>query len=191
MPFPDLFYAALELRCGVQSRLEEYLEAHRQIAAKKKTGWRIPELARDFERISRVGDKVARLTIQRSGAADLVVYFTPVTKRLQAMAGRLGALLHAQDSHADDDPWRAATRSFVEQVYEELRSANVGTLMGPPLLNRKTGQLSLVLSMARKDDALAYKQMLGTPGDPLTLQIKYLETLPPELKRATAEEGKR
>ena len=38
-----LFYAALELRCGVEARLHQYLEAYKRIALKKKRKWRIPE----------------------------------------------------------------------------------------------------------------------------------------------------
>ena len=43
---PSLFWAAFELRCGIEARLQQYVEAQRENTAKIKQGWRIAKLAR-------------------------------------------------------------------------------------------------------------------------------------------------
>ena len=53
-----LFYAAFELRCGIEARLQQYLEAQREKTRKIKQGWRIAKLARHVERRFKTGDKV-------------------------------------------------------------------------------------------------------------------------------------
>src|SRR5690349_8639930 len=117
LPEP-MFYAAFELRCGIQRRMQDYLVAQEQVAEHRRDGWRIPELAKDFETVFRTGDKVVRLVIN-APSGDLALYFTPVTRRLQTMAGRLGKLLHAQNHHPDDHQWWRDQRQFLEQVYVE------------------------------------------------------------------------
>ena len=57
-----LFYAAFELRCGIEARLQQYLEAQRENTGKIKQGWRIAKLARHVNRRFKTGDKVVQLT---------------------------------------------------------------------------------------------------------------------------------
>ncbi len=45
----SLFYAALEVRSGIEARMQEYLEVWDHIAKKKKRGWRIVDLGRNVE----------------------------------------------------------------------------------------------------------------------------------------------
>ena len=53
-----LFYAALELRCGVEARMREYVEAIDGIPESEKKQWHVAKLGRSLETAYRTGDKV-------------------------------------------------------------------------------------------------------------------------------------
>ena len=83
----SLFYAAFELRCGIEARMYQYLEVQKQVSAKKKKGWQINKLATNIERIFRTGDKVARFAFRKRGRKKpfAVFYYTPVNSKLVKM----------------------------------------------------------------------------------------------------------
>ncbi|PYJ68613.1 MAG: hypothetical protein DME75_12655, partial [Verrucomicrobia bacterium] len=92
-----LLYAAYELRCGTESRLQDYLDARADIAKKKKKGWQIMDSAKELDRAIRLGDKIAEASIvDGQGAIIIAAFYTPVSARLREAAGaRLHTLLHA------------------------------------------------------------------------------------------------
>ena len=55
-----LFYAALELRCGIESRMSQYLDVWEHVSKRKKEGWRIADLARGVEEAFRLGNNIVR-----------------------------------------------------------------------------------------------------------------------------------
>jgi hypothetical protein len=182
-----LFYAAYELRCGIQSRLQEYLEARKEIAQKRREGWRIPQLAGDVERVFKSGDTVAQLSVTSARTpGTLVIYYTPVSRRLQAFAGRLGELLHAQPYRPEDDPFWENQRTFLEEVHLELKRATTGAAVGPPLINQRTGLVNLNLVFPDSDTATACLQFLGSPGQELQFRVKYLSELPADVTEGVA-----
>ena len=137
----SLFYAAFELRAGIEARLQQYLEAHKDLQKRRKRGWRVSKLGKEAERAFRTGDMVRRLTITdlETGAVSFVGFYTPVTKKLRKMAERLGELLHcAKGLDDDDDEWWERTRHVAEEVYRELATACAGTILGPPMYHAGT-----------------------------------------------------
>jgi hypothetical protein len=58
-----LFYAAFELRCGIEARMQEYLHAWDHVSKKKRNGWRIAELGRNIERAFRARDTFVRWAV--------------------------------------------------------------------------------------------------------------------------------
>src|SRR6266513_3595789 len=52
------FHAAFELRCGTESRLQQYLDARSDIARHKKQGWKIVGSSRELDRRIRLGDTI-------------------------------------------------------------------------------------------------------------------------------------
>ena len=90
-----LFYAAFELRCGIEQRMREYLEAWDHVSEKKKRGWKIPDLGRSLDQTFKLGDKVAKFTVSARDRSKVygVFYYTPVSEKLKAMAGQLGNYL--------------------------------------------------------------------------------------------------
>lgn len=53
----DLFYSAFELRCALESRLQDYLDARDDIAKRKKKGWKIAVSSRALEEAFEEGIK--------------------------------------------------------------------------------------------------------------------------------------
>ena len=173
-----LFYATLELRSGIESRMHEYLEAREDIANRKKHGYQVAKLAKGLERVFAAGEKVVRLRgIDEYGRPMWEVYFTPVRARLRKHAARLGDYLHGnQLQRPDDDPWWTEFRSFLNEVVEELDFACSGTLMGPPLLEKKTNRMSIVVQVDHTDPIGA---QLTRKGDSVVLQVEYLDDYSP------------
>src|SRR5208337_4569279 len=136
---PDaLFYAAFELRCGVESRLQEYLDAQDHLTRKQKQGWRIAVLGATASKAFKIGDKVARYTIYDKDNEQLLgtLYYTPVTRALKEDAGKLGKYLHAMGKlHHQTDPWWAEFRALLEAIRHELFRSTRGNLLGAPLLS--------------------------------------------------------
>lgn len=59
----SLIYAALELRCGVEARLREYIETIGHIPKAQKKEWAVAKLGRSIETAYRSGDKIMIFTI--------------------------------------------------------------------------------------------------------------------------------
>jgi hypothetical protein len=59
------FYAAFELRCGIEARMRQYLRAREDVSDKKAKGWQLNRLARDIEAAFRTGNKFIRMGIRQ------------------------------------------------------------------------------------------------------------------------------
>lgn len=176
-----LFYAAFELRCGIESRLLQYWEANKHIHQMKKAGWEIPKIARDLEKAFIRRGKIARIDVLDSAGRDLRIslYFTPVTKELEALGGQIGNLMHCPKSfRASDDPWWDQTREFLEQVYIKLQKANRGTLLGIPVLERKTNSVHLEMEARPGENIEDLQRKMGELGERLLVEVNYLDDLP-------------
>ena len=176
-----LFYAAFELRCGVESRMREYLRAQKTISESKKDGWRIAKLAKDIEAVFKSGDKYVEIGIidPSTGQVLRLFIYTPVRANLRSAAERLGDLLHAARQYrADSDPWWQETRAFLEETWRELYLATRGELLGVPLIEKATGQLQLQLQFHdRKEEYQRYIRK----GTAAILGVKYHDQPPPSL----------
>jgi hypothetical protein len=176
-----LFYAALELRCGIEARLQEYLEAQKHIAECRRSGWRIPKLAKNIERAFQLGDKIARVTILDQNTKEKIATFiyTPVTAELQKNGQRLGNLLHAlKHARPFDDPWWSETRKFLNNVQAQLAVAVSGTLLGPMIWNPKTGEAIMRHELAIGEDSKPLMERIGGVGDQVVIKVDYLGQMP-------------
>ena len=178
-----LFYAALEIRLGVEARMKEYLAAQHHISKAKKEGWRVAHLGRSLETAFRTGDKVIQLRILDRKSKELlwVLYYTPVTKQLQKMTQRLGDYLHAPDVSASlSDAWWAEFRQLLETAWLALKKATTGSLIGAPLLHTATGKLNMTVEFNSTEESRRYMQRVGGVGARAVLDVDYLNDLPPE-----------
>lgn len=177
----SLFYAAFELRCGIEARLQQYEEALANIAKIKRAGWRIPKVAKNIEKIFRTGDKIARVNI-----CDLTtervrhsLYYTPVNKDLRAMAGQISKLLHfPREYKAPENPWWNEIRDYLELVYKELSKANKGTLLSVPLLNPETRSVHFETELGQGESIEYQKNLIGPIGERYLVTVDYLDDLP-------------
>ncbi len=175
----SLFHAAFELRCGIESRLQEYLEVQDQISNSKKEGWQIAKLAKGLESAFKLGDKIVELEfLELKTGQKMPVYFTPVTARLRKQGERLGDYLHAMKKARDDaDAWWKETRKNLEDTCEQLSVANKGTLLGPPL-TRPNGAVNLHIELGvypKQDDFMLSNSKAGFR---LQMNVCYLVKLP-------------
>ena len=175
----EFFYAALELRAGVESRMQEYLEAHRHISKKKKKGWQIAKLGRSIEQAFRLGDKVAEITVieVESKSRIALLYYTPVKDTLNKKAGRLGDYLHAISfQKVSNDKWWLTFRTLLEQTVDELSEATEGVLLGPPMM-RSTKEIYMSVSgFSEQEMKHLLKKM--RPKQEVTFKVKYLPRVP-------------
>lgn len=176
-----LFYAAFELRCGIESRLLQYWEANKHIHQMRKAGWEIPKIARDLEKAFIRRDKITRIDVLDSAGTELRIslYFTPVTKDLEALGRKIGNLIHCPKLfRTSDDPWWGQTREFLEQVYAGLEKANKGTLLGVPVLERKTNRVHMEMETKPGENIEDLQRKLGELGERILIEVNYLDDLP-------------
>lgn len=178
-----LFYAAFELRCGIERRMQEYLDAWDHISEKAKQGWQIAKLAKNIEKAFKVGDKVVEVVIKNSETEPplYVFYYTPVSLKLRKMGKKLGDLMHAMKKFMpESDRWWENTRNHLEQVYVELKKANRGILLGPPLINKKTGHMNMITMIKREGGTEVIKNSAPV-GKIILYKVRYLEDIPEQV----------
>ena len=157
--------------------MHQYEEALASIAAIKRAGWQIPKVAKNIERAFRTGDKIVRVSVCDDATQDVLYsfYYTPVNKNLRAMAGQISDLLHCPREYRDaENPRWDEKRAFLEQVYEELRKANIGTLLGVPLWNPKTRRAHFQTEL-RPGEKI--KDQISI-GERYLLTVDYLDDFP-------------
>lgn len=180
--FDSLFYAAFELRCGIEARMREYLEVADDICEKKKQGWEIPKLAKNLEKAFMAGDKTVEVTFSASNK-ECRLFYTPVTARLRSQGERLNDYRHAMKGpRKADDPWWRVLRTLLEATCEELALATKGTLLGPPLLhpNGKTIKTHNELEVEPLTDKMMIE--IASVGKISNVSFRYLDSLPSDVK---------
>jgi hypothetical protein len=141
----ELFRAALELRFGIEARLFEYIEAA------LKTLKQEPKRIKDYSatkllaRLTALNPRaehrvVVRITSEQTGSSS-AFQFTPVTRELAIIHGKLGALLHftyfSNNSmwylrhrlDVEGVPTLLHARDLIQQGINELSQATAGSLL--------------------------------------------------------------
>lgn len=171
-----LFYAAFELRCGIEARMREYLEVWDHISKEKKQGWRIVELGKSLEKAFK-GDNPVRLAMHQPETGELIscMYYTSVRKELRKRGERLGNILHAMKRlrPADDSEWDALRNDLRETAFM-LRVANIGTLLGPPLMKPGTTRVQMNSEIPPGCKLGAWREI----GPRFAMNVSYPTSLP-------------
>lgn len=155
----SLFYAALELRLGIEARLTEYIEA--ELRSHRRSDENVLDYVatRLLKKLLALNpDAGQRVTVritrdQGPPTPTRAFQFTPVTPLLAKMHGQLGELLHYKFFEANPD-WRIPERlsdgqgrslvdcrDFLGEVADELRAAVTGTLLTHPSFSRVVGDI--------------------------------------------------
>lgn len=176
-----LFYAAFELRCGIEARMEEYLEAQEHISEKKKKGWRIADLAKNLEEVFQINDKVVEFMVFDEDTREWLYsfYYTPVNSKLQKLGQRLGNYLHSMKKYIpeEDNYWREL-RQLLEDAYSELEKASFGNMMGVPLIDPKTNQVHFTADVPVDENPETFHQKFGGIGSTVGVWVRYHDELP-------------
>lgn len=171
----SLFYAAFEVRCGIEARMREYLDVQADISKKKRQGWRVAELAQNIERVFRLGEKDAVLRVRDAITTEVLfeARYTPVKKGLQKKAEKLlGAALHAaKEYRGPDSPYWAEFRVDLETAVSELEHANSGRLLGPLLLHPNKKRFDMKLESPTLEEQEAVKRL--AVGAKIAVEVSY------------------
>lgn len=177
-----IFYAALELRCGVEQRMWEYLQAQRHLSKKIRHGWKIAKMAQRLEAMFTTGNKVVqfRVSHRHSGQHIRTLYYTPVTSSLRKKAEQMGDVLHAmRDTDATSVDWWERQNDLLEAAYTELEQATRGRLLGVPIINRETKKLFSYVEV-RGDDSDDAMNLGFIAGENVILDVRYVDEMPPD-----------
>jgi hypothetical protein len=179
---PSIFYAALELRCCVESRQADYLEALEFYRGIKIKPWQIGQTSRKLLEVWK-NPKIAKLTY-RFADREFETFFTPVKPTLaRAVEKELGSLLHAQSTLRNvNDAWWAINRCRLIEIYREAWVACRGEHMAPPLWKASSREAHPMRLYARPETAdLVVRLLLLAKSESknFVLSIDYLEE-PPE-----------
>ncbi len=176
-----LLYAAFELRCGIEARIQLYLAAQTETDSLRKDGWKVAVLGKELERRFKLGEKTIHIQVM-SEDDDVVIddwFHTPVTRRLRALHGQLGNYLHALQQYRPlTDPWWEQTRRFMEMVYTELEKSTRGNLLSVPLMNPKTREVQFTLTPPSDDESREDRSSQIAAGQQYVLRVSYIDEAP-------------
>ena len=173
----NLFYAALEIRMGVEARLQSYVLARSETSAAVKKGWKIQDLAKGLEKAFKGSKDVVQLSYShtRDDPPFAVFRYTPVTAELQKIAQRLGDYLHYREVKVErDDSWWAQFRQIVKRGQELLSLCASGQLMGPPLWYPRTGEIKLNVEFTAGDPGIEQMLQLAKTRQELMIEVTYI-----------------
>lgn len=163
-----LFYAALQLRLGIEHRLYDYVDAELRSLGREGELVRdyvATRLLRSLQQLDPDTADASLLTItnEQTGKSAAPMAYTPVTMELARDHGRLGDLLHAKFFRSNPYWYTrkslaghgsrslADCRAYLAEVVERLRYSTSGTLLTHFKVNELV--VSLVEEEDHEDDA--------------------------------------
>lgn len=165
----QLFYAALELRCGIEARLQEEVRSIPYLSKAKYREWKITNLSRTLEENSGFGDSILVIFLTLEDGSSYQFLYAPVTKQLQKIGKRCGDYLHAlkQDQLEKEDFWEILKNQITEgcQLLEFACSTEV---LSP---NKEKG-FHFILQDDDSRNLLIEKLNAGQTANLTTLNIK-------------------
>jgi hypothetical protein len=173
-----LFYAALELCCGIEQRIQEYLNTQKQISNKLQKGWRITHLGKNLNKVFKERNKVIEFTIidETKGDPIIILYYTPVTTGLQNVGKKLGNYLHAmREYQPDESEWWQDFKWLLKRGIKGLEGATKGNLMGIPLLNPSTNELAMHTKFERNDSLFEKLGAVLKETQQMNFRVRYLD----------------
>lgn len=144
----SLFYAALELRFGIEARLYTYIDAAYDLMGLDKTTIKDYIATKLLNRLIFVEPDACKpvllqVTVEQTGESGMLAY-TPVTPKLAKMHGQIGEILHFKffrnnprwyfkGKLKDNSKKTLLTyRRWLDDVINELEQATRGTLLNIP-----------------------------------------------------------
>jgi len=173
----NLFYAALEVRMGIEARLQTYVHAHEEISRQVRNGWKISELSKTLERSGKWATLVSEVEVisQGTGGSLSKLHYVPVSAELRQIGARLGDFLHYREGPVTrDESWWARLLETVERGVRDLRVCAQATLLGPPLVNKAdASKVDLKMEFHPDDPRFAALSALAEGNARITLKVSY------------------
>lgn len=174
-----LFYAALELRCAIEARQDEYIDAQKEYVRSIPKAWRIKDQGTELDRVFD-NKLIQHLVLRVPGHDAWEVYHVPVSDALRTEAARLKDFLHAQSkSYPDDDSWWEKTRQRLCKVYVGVWNCCQGHLLSPVLLKRGEMTGRMLIEFPADQPHLARALPAGAR---FTVTVDYLQEPPASWK---------
>ncbi len=143
----SLFYAALELRMGIEARVCEYLEhSLNNKKPSKQKEYHAEKLFAKLLKNNPDAEQSLELLIGKKGSTNLSAFkYTPVKKEFLDYYKKLGEIVHYKFFINNEQSWYVKEklqkygekplfdyRDFLEKVASELEEANKGDLLAHP-----------------------------------------------------------
>ncbi|MEM1160183.1 MAG: hypothetical protein AAGJ28_04565 [Pseudomonadota bacterium] len=169
---PHLFYAAFEIRCCVELRQNEYLEAQEEYRSSLPKRFRIGQQAKELAKIYSES-RIQKITMQFNDGFSIEFCYVPVSNSLKANTERLGSLLHSQHTELSTNRL-AQIRSHLRKMIQAVEECLSGNCLSPSLIDGRSGQpVSTVKALI--DPALVEdvrERIL--PGNEMKAHVEYV-----------------
>jgi hypothetical protein len=172
-----LFYAALNLRCGIEARMREYLDVWPHISKSEKNNWKLEKLGKSCKRYFLENDTIQEITMLLEDGYQTSLRYHPITNELIRLGMYLGTLLHDQKKYrGKQDGWWLEQRLLLQNAGAHLDFACRGDLLGPALMRREEGEKVVTVCStfidSEKHRTLHDRMKIGKVG---ILKVEYLE----------------
>lgn len=155
-----LFYAAFNLRCGIESRMQEYLEPHEHISKKDKRSWNLTNLNKSCMKYFSDNQQIQKLEIVGGEEAMGTFYYIPVSLELLRNGQKLGNYMHSMKKfEKPKSQWWKNFRKLLNETYNQLEFCCKGALLGPMLHTQ--GEARSAIEFAGVNENLADKFLKG------------------------------
>ena len=157
----SLVYSALELRCGVEARLQEHASVAIGVSKNQATQWEIKKLSKTIETAFGLGDSFLIVQLQMEDGRACGFFYAPVNSRLQEIAMRFGDYLHAvPHDRVQDSRFWSELRTMLEEGCPLLELACSSELLRPSIEHG----LHFVLPPSDPRIAIVQDFQNGAPG---------------------------
>jgi hypothetical protein len=176
----NLRYAALELRCCVETRQADYLNAMSWMKTPKVKRWETGKISKALSRYWEA-PQIAHI-IYSLPSGNWSTYFTPVTKPLlEACAKATGLLLHAiEDDVANQIGWWEDRREELLAIYRQAWIACRGEHIAMPIWDATSRSIHPVLLYVEDNSERPIKSLVSQfeKGREMAFSIEYLSAPP-------------
>lgn len=168
-----LFYAAFELRCFVEARQQQYLEAQESYRLALPGQWKIGKQAAELGRIFGRND-IQRVTYIFPSGDELACKYVPISSKLKSKTEKLGGLLHAQKENLEKGRIDEL-KSSLFGIYEAANECQDGNMLSPLLLNLDGTAIFTDTTLEIPHDDMEKLHLNFKEGTKMRLNVDYVD----------------
>ena len=168
-----LFYAAFELRCFVESRQHDYLEAQEKYRKSLPSRWKIGKQSAELRRIFNL-DKIQKITNTFDDGLQFVGLYIPVSKSLKNNAERLGKLLHAREGSLSEQEF-GETRTWLGKMLDHAGECQSGNMLSPVLYDKSTQKSIGAMTITLEHDKAHEFKHRARVGALMMAKVEYVD----------------